>query len=396
MFDRLELAPRDPILGLSEAFESDPNPKKLNLAVGVYRDGSGQTPVLESVRRARARIVELEKSKDYLPMTGTREYAQAVQELVLGRGSALLAAGRVVTAHTPGGTAALRVAAELIAAGGQGGSVWLSDPTWPNHANVFAAAGLKTRSYPYFDSRHQRLDFTALESALKDAGPGDTVVLHGCCHNPTGADLAPAHWRRIGELARERGFLPLVDFAYQGFAVGLEEDAAGLRALCEALPESLVCSSFSKNFGLYNERVGALCAILPSRERADITASHVKRVIRANYSNPPAHGGAIVSVVLGDAELRALWRTEVDAMRERIARVRSSFVAALARRGVSRDFSFIEQQRGMFSFTGLTREQVRRLREEFAIYIVESGRINVAGVLDASLEPLADAVAAVL
>jgi aspartate/tyrosine/aromatic aminotransferase len=396
MFDRLEMAARDPILGLTEAFESEPNPRKLNLAVGVYRDGSGNTPVLESVRRARLRIVEQEKSKDYLPMTGTRAYVRAVQDVVFGRLSPLLGAGRVTSAHTPGGTGALRVAAELIAASNPGAQVWLSDPTWPNHPNIFAAAGLKVRSYPYFNAKHLALDFDACVAALKDAGPSDVVLLHGCCHNPTGADLSREHWLRVAELAQERGFIPLIDFAYQGWGVGIEPDAEGLRTVCEALPEAIVCSSFSKNFGLYNERVGALHVIVSDAPRAEITTSQIKRVVRANYSNPPAHGAAIVAVVLGDPELSALWVQEVDAMRERILGVRRRLVAALAKRGVSRDFSFIEQQRGMFSFSGLTREQVKRLREEFAIYIVDSGRINVAGILDSSLDRLCDAIAAVL
>jgi aspartate/tyrosine/aromatic aminotransferase len=396
MFDRLEMAARDPILGLTEAFEADPNPNKLSLAVGVYRDGAGNTPVLECVRRARLQIVEQEKSKDYLPMTGSRAYVSAVQKVVFGEKSPLLAAGRVTSAHTPGGTGGLRVAAELIAAGSASAQVWLSDPTWPNHGNIFAAAGLKTRSYPYFDARRLALDFDAFAASLKDAGPGDVVVLHGCCHNPTGADLSLEQWRRIAELARERGFLPLIDFAYQGWGLGIEEDAVGLRAVCEVVPEAVVCSSFSKNFGLYNERVGALHVVVPDSARAEITSSQVKRVIRANYSNPPAHGAAIVSVVLGDPGLRKLWVQEVDAMRERILGVRKRFVAALAKRKVARDFSFIEQQRGMFSFTGLTKDQVKRLREEFAIYIVDSGRINVAGILDSSLDRVADAIAAVI
>jgi aspartate aminotransferase len=319
-----------------------------------------------------------------------------VQELVFGTSSRVLASRRVTSAQTLGGTGGLRVAADLLAETSPGSRVWLSEPTWPNHPNVFRAAGLETRVYPYFDARHHRLDFDALEAGLKEVSAGDVVVLHACCHNPTGADLTPAQWRRVGELARERGFLPLLDFAYQGFGHGVEEDAAGVRALADLVPELIVCSSMSKNFGLYNERVGALHLLTTSAERAEIAGSQVKRVIRANYSNPPAHGSAIVAAILADRELRELWLRELGAMRERIHSVRLRLAALLAARGASRDFSFIAEQQGMFSFTGLSREQVIQLREKFGIYAVESGRINVAGIRDDALERLADAVIAVL
>lgn len=396
MFDRIEAAPPDPILGLEEAFKRDPNPAKVNLGVGVYKDGGGNTPVFRAVKRAEEMILRGETSKSYLGIAGAPEYAVAVQALLFGEAHPIVRDGRAVTVHTPGGTGALRVAGELVKKAAPSARVWISQPTWPNHPGVMRAAGLAVETYPYFDAAANRLAIDEMLSALHDVAAGDLVLLHASCHNPTGIDPTPDQWARIAALLAERGAAPLVDFAYQGLAEGMQEDAAGLQALCERLDEVLVASSFSKNFGLYNERVGALTLVARSREAAAAALSQIKGVVRANYSNPPAHGAKIVTTVLGTPELRADWEAELGEMRARIRAMRRAFVAGLRKQGAARDFSFIERQNGMFSFTGLTAEQVRELRERYSIYVVDSGRINVAGMTEASLPVVCRAVAEVL
>lgn len=396
MFETVQAAPPDAILGLTDAFKSDQNPNKINLGVGVYKDASGKTPILASVKAAETQLLGSEVTKSYLPINGAPAFAAATQDLLFGADHEIVVHGRAVTAQAPGGTGALRVAADFIAAMMPGATVWLSNPTWPNHPSIFAAAGVATKSYPYFDKQANGVDFAALSAALNEIPAGDVIVLHGCCHNPTGVDLAPAQWEMVGNVLRERGVLPLLDFAYQGFAEGLEEDAVGLRSLAQPGAELMVASSFSKNFGLYNERVGALTLVAPTAENAEVVLSQVKRVIRANYSNPPAHGGAIVTTVLNDPALRAQWEDEVTAMRDRINTMRHLFVETLNEKGVDQDFSFIARQRGMFSFSGLTPEQVKALRDDYAIYIVGSGRINVAGMTEGNMDYLCDAIADVL
>jgi aspartate/tyrosine/aromatic aminotransferase len=396
MFDRIEMAPPDPILGLEEAFRRDPNPAKINLAAGVYKDADGNTPILRVVKRAEEQILQAETSKSYLGIAGAPDYAQAVQALVFGAGHPLVSSGRAVTAHAPGGTGALRVAAEFIKKANPTATVWLSQPTWPNHPNVMRAAGLAVDTYPYFDATGDRLALDAMLAKLAQLPEGDAVVLHGSCHNPTGADPTPAQWAQIADVVAARRLLPLVDFAYQGFAEGIAEDAAGILALSERVNEMLVATSYSKNFGLYNERVGALTLVAASQAAADAALSQIKTIIRANYSNPPAHGAKIVSTILRSPELRADWEVEVAEMRGRIHGMRRRFVQGLAAQGVARDFSFIERQHGMFSFTGLTKDQVHALRDRYAIYIVDSGRINVAGMTEANLPILCEAIASVL
>ena len=396
MFDKLDVAPPDPILGLEEAFRRDPNPAKINLSVGVYKDADGNTPVFQTVKRAEETILQNEASKSYLGIDGSPDYAAAVQSLIFGPTHPLVGGGLAVTAHTPGGTGGLRVAGDFVKKINPGACVWVSQPTWPNHPNVFRAAGLKVETYPYFDAINNRLAFDEMLAALDKLPAGDVVVLHGSCHNPTGIDPTAEQWARIADVVEARGLLPLVDFAYQGLAEGLREDAAGVVTLCRPGRELLVASSFSKNFGLYNERVGALTLVADSAAGAQAALSHIKTVIRANYSNPPAHGSKIVTTILKSPELRPEWEAEVAAMRDRIWAMRRSFVAGLKAEGVQRDFSFIERQHGMFSFTGLTKDQVKRLREEYSIYIVDSGRINVAGMTDKSIPILCKAVAEVL
>lgn len=396
MFEALVAAPPDPILGLTEAFKKDRNPHKVNLGVGVYKDAAGRTPVLQSVKRAEERILATEQTKTYLPIEGNAEFDRAALELLFGAENPLLAAGCAVTAQAPGGTGALRIAADFIASTLGRRMVWLSDPTWPNHPNVFQAAGLATAVYPYFDKRGNCVDFANMLDTLAKIPAGDAIVLHGCCHNPTGIDLSVAQWEAVATIVAARELLPIVDFAYQGFADGLREDATGLAVLASRGQEMLVASSYSKNFGLYNERVGALTVVGQDERATDIALSHIKRVIRANYSNPPSHGAEIVATVLTDPEMRMLWEGEVQEMRDRINTMRHLFVETLHDKGVTQDFSFIAHQRGMFSFSGLTTAQVTALRERYSIYIVGSGRISVAGMTEGNMDYLCGAIADVL
>lgn len=392
MFSNLPMAPPDAILGLSEAFERDPNPAKINLSVGVYKDAQGRTPILSTVKKAEERLVREESTKGYLSISGAPQYARAVQQLLFPAGHEVLASERIATAQTPGGTGGLRVAADFLKQMFPGTTVWLSQPTWPNHPNIFAAAGLPVKTYPYFDKATNGIAWQAMLDTLQQIPAGDVLLLHGCCHNPTGADPTPDQWQTIAQVTRERGILPLVDFAYQGFGSGLREDAVGLEALAQPGSELLVCSSFSKNFGLYRERVGAISVIGESDDAAARALSQIKSAIRANYSNPPAHGAAVVTTILTDPELRSQWEQELADMRARINGMRELFVQTLADKGVPGDFSFIRHQKGMFSFSGLTKEQVHTLRDRYAIYIVDSGRINVAGMTEANMDQLCTAI----
>lgn len=395
MFAHVEAAPPDPILGLTEAFRADERPGKINLGVGVYKDAEGRTPVLDVVKEAERRLVDDETTKSYLPIDGDPVYGRFVRELCFGAASPLVDDGRGVTVDAPGGTGALRAAGDLLARVRPGVTVWLSDPTWANHPQIFGAAGCGVGTYAYFDPATNALDFAAMTASLAAVPEGDAVLLHGCCHNPTGVDPTPAQWAELAALLSARGLLPVVDIAYQGLGRGLDEDAAGLRTLAEVCDELLVCSSFSKNFGLYNERVGALTIVAADAVTATTVLSQAKQLVRANWSNPPAHGAAVVTTVLGDDVLRGRWHDELAAMRERIASMRRLFVESLAARGVTRDLTYLTDQLGMFSFSGLDAAAVARLRDEFAVYIVGSGRINVAGMTPGNMGRLCDAVAAV-
>jgi aspartate/tyrosine/aromatic aminotransferase len=396
MFEAVPTAPPDPILGITEAFQGDPRPGKINLSVGVYKDATGTTPILTVVKEAERRLLEQEKSKGYKPITGDPEYCRLVQALLFGSEHEIVSSGRAATAHTPGGTGALRVAADYLHVCHPGVTVWVSDPTWANHTKIFQAAGLQQGTYPYFDAKNSALDIEGMLNKLDTLPKGDVVLLHACCHNPSGVDPSPEQWQRIAQVVASRGLVPLVDFAYQGFGEGLEADAAGLSVLTSELDELLVCSSFSKNFGLYNERTGALTVVAKQRPAAQAVLSQLKICIRTNYSNPPAHGAAIVATILGDAELRSRWEKELADMRARIHAMREQFAAALESKGAKADFSFITRQKGMFSFSGLSRDQVERLKSDHAVYIVGSGRINVAGMTPDNMGPLTDAIVAVL
>jgi aspartate/tyrosine/aromatic aminotransferase len=396
MFESLQLAPPDPILGLTDAFKRDPNPNKINLGVGVYQDEAGKTATLECVKRAEAKLLAAGAPKTYLAIEGSPEYGKHVRTLLFGADSPLLGSGRAVTAQAPGGTGALRLSGDLAHARLGIQRVLVSDPTWANHPAIFQAAGLKAETYAYYDPSKKGLDFAGMLASLEKAGPTDLVLLHACCHNPSGVDPTPEQWRELAELAQKRGFLTLFDFAYQGFGDGVHEDALPVRLFAERGLELVICSSFSKNFGLYNERVGAITLLTQSKDAGDKALSQLKSTIRSNYSNPPAHGGAVVTAVLSDPELAALWQREVDGMRDRIARMRTLFVETLKKKGVKQDFSFITKQKGMFSFAGISPEQVDRLRDEYGIYAVRSGRINVAGMSESTMDRLCSAVAAVL
>ncbi len=396
MFENVKTAPPDPILGLTETFKADPNPDKINLSVGVYKDATGNTPVLETVKEAERRILEQENSKGYLPMTGEPVYCAQLQELLFGEGHEIIAAKRAATAQCPGGTGALRVVGDYLNTVHPGASIWLSDPTWANHNTIFEAAGVTCEKYAYRDPETNGLDFDAMYESIKKIPRGDAILLHGCCHNPTGIDPNPEQWAKVGDLLAKQGVLPLVDFAYQGLADGIEEDRQGLLELTKKVKQMLICSSFSKNFGLYRERTGALTVVGDDKEQADTVMSQVKLRIRYNYSNPPSHGGQIVAVVLSDKELKAKWIEEVADIRNRINEMRHLFVKTLKQKGVQQDFSSIIEQRGMFSFSGLTKDQVNRLRDEYSIYIVGSGRINVAGMTHDNMDRLCEAIKAVL
>lgn len=396
MFEKISAAPADPILGLADLFRADERPHKINLGIGVYKDETGKTPVLTSVKKAEQYLLENEVSKNYLSIDGLPEFALRTQELLFGKDNDIITNKRARTAQTPGGTGALRVAADFVAHHTSAKRIWISNPTWPNHRNVFAAVGLEVCNYNYYDATAHKLDFDGMVASLNAAQAGDIVLFHGCCHNPTGIDPTPEQWAQLASLSQQKGWLPLFDFAYQGFANGLDEDAQGLRTFAATHQELLVASSYSKNFGLYNERVGACTLVAADSAIVDTAFSQVKAAIRANYSNPPSHGAAVVATILSNDVLRGIWEQELTAMRERIQRMRQLFVNTLQEKGAQQDFSFIIQQNGMFSFSGLSQDQVIRLRDEFGIYAVNSGRVNVAGMTPENMAPLCEAIVAVL
>src|SRR5688572_29812232 len=395
-FSEVTLAPADPILGLTEAFQADKNPNKVNLGVGVYQDGKGKVPVLSVVREAERRWYEKVDSKAYLPIDGLATYRQEVQNLLFGRDSELVKSGRVVTAQALGGTGALKLGADFLKRFLPQSELYISKPSWENHRALFEAAGFTVKEYPYYKPETHGLDFEGMKAALGKLPENAIVLLHACCHNPTGVDLTPAQWQQVVEISKARKLVPFIDFAYQGFGDGIEEDAVAVRAFSAAGIPFLIASSFSKSFSLYRERVGAVCFVTKDADEAKRVTSQLKRVVRTNYSNPSSHGGQVVALVLSDPELRARWEVELAEMRLRIQSMRKLFVQKLAERGIKRDFSFIAQQKGMFSFSGIELEAVRRLRSDFGIYIVDSGRICVAAMNENNLGPVTEAIAKVL
>ncbi|MFZ7217439.1 amino acid aminotransferase [Avibacterium avium] len=396
MFEHINAAPADPILGLGEAFKADDRANKINLGIGVYKDAKGNTPIMKAVKAAEQRLFDVETTKNYLSIDGVADFNARTQGVLFGEHSDIVKQGRAKTVQSLGGTGALRIAAEFIKRQTKAQNVWISTPTWPNHNAIFNAVGITIREYRYYDAERKALDWDNLIADLSNAGEGDVVLLHGCCHNPTGIDPTPEQWQQLAEMSAKNGWLPLFDFAYQGLANGLEEDAFGLRTFAANHKELLIASSYSKNFGLYNERVGAFTLVAETAEIAATALTQVKSIIRTLYSNPASHGASTVAIVLADPALREEWTGELAEMRNRIKEMRHKFVELLREYGAQQDFSFIEQQNGMFSFSGLTPEQVDHLKEEFAIYAVRSGRINVAGITEDNIRYLCESIVKVL
>ena len=396
IFSSVEMAPRDPILGLNESFNADSRATKVNLGVGVYFNDDGKIPLLNAVKVAEKARLEAMPARGYQPIEGLGAYNQAVQNLLFGNDSPLLAEGRVVTAEALGGTGALKVGADYLKRLLPDATVYISDPSWENHRALFESAGFPVDSYPYYDAATRGVSFDAMKACLKTLAAGSIIVLHACCHNPTGADLSKEQWAEIIDVLRERNLVAFIDMAYQGFADGIAEDAVALNLFAASGLQFFVSSSFSKSFSLYGERVGALSVVTASRDESARVLSQVKRVIRTNYSNPPTHGGAVVAAVLSSKELRQMWEDELAGMRVRIRAMRSSLADKLKAKGVAQDFSFITQQRGMFSYTGLSAAQVARLQSEFGIYAVSTGRICLAALNTRNIDYVAEAIAAVL
>lgn len=393
-FKDLEPAPADPILNLTQLYRADSNPNKINLGVGIYHDEEGVSPVLSCVRKAKEQVLSLDPPQGYQKIPGPDEYGSLVQQLLFGADHEIISSNRAVTALTPGGTGGLRVFADLIARLRPGAAIWVSDPTWANHHQVFKAAGIEIKAYPYFDSEKNDLDFGKMKEALGKTSSGDILLLHGCCHNPTGIDPTVEQWKELSSVIKTQNLLPLIDFAYQGFWKGIEEDREPFLNISDS--PFFICNSFSKNFGLYYERVGALTYAGTSTEDAELVLGHMKSTIRANYSNPPWHGQAIVSLILKDPSLRAEWIENVSSMRARLHEMRELFVETLAAKGATRDFSFVRRQQGMFSFCGLDSEQIETLREKYSIYLVGSSRMNIAGMTKSNMDYLCEAIVSVL
>jgi aromatic-amino-acid transaminase len=388
---QVPMAPSDPILGITEAFHADKNPKKVNLGVGVYTDDTGKVPLLECVRRAESERLKTAPPRNYLPIDGLAAYDRAVQQLVFGSENK-----NAVTVQALGGTGGLKIGADFLKRISPNSEVWISDPSWENHRQLFEAAGFTVRSYPYYDPKTHGLDFPGMRSALDALPAGAIVVLHACCHNPTGVDLSAENWSEVLGIVQRRGLIPFLDLAYQGFGDGIDADALAARLFAGAMTPVFLSSSFSKSFSLYGERVGAFSLVTASPEEAARVLSQLKRIVRTTYSNPPGHGSQLVAAVLASPELRAQWEQELGAMRDRIKRMRLDLVSKIKERAPRADFSFILTQRGMFSYSGLTKEQVLRLRKEYSIYAIETGRICVAALNSGNVDYVADAIAKVI
>ncbi|WP_353157270.1 amino acid aminotransferase [Herminiimonas fonticola] len=396
LLNAIEMAPRDPILGITEAFNADKNPNKINLGVGVYNDDNGKLPLLECVRKAEAQLMEKLSPRGYLPIDGLAAYDKAVQELVFGADSSVVKDKRAVTAQAIGGTGALKLGADFLKRFAPNAQVYISDPSWENHRALFESAGFTVNNYPYYDAATRGVNFAGMLDTLKSIPSGSIVLLHACCHNPTGADLSDAQWLEVLNVVTTRGLIPFLDMAYQGFGDGIESDGKVVRQFAEAGGPVFVSNSFSKSFSLYGERVGALSIVSSNAEEAARVLSQLKRVIRTNYSNPPIHGGQVVATALATPELRALWEEELAAMRVRIREMRQAFVQKLKEQAPGHNFDFVIEQRGMFSYSGLTKPQVDRLRDEFSIYAVDTGRICVAALNTKNIDYVIAAIAKVL
>lgn len=396
MFETIEKRPPDPILGLSAAYKRDQNPDKIDLGVGVYKDEDGNTPVMAAVKQAEKQLWEMEDSKSYIAQAGPDNFLAQTADLLLGPNHDVLQDQRSCTVLAPGGSGALRLAAEFVSNNRPDTTIWVCDPTWANHVPLLGKAGLTLKQYPYYDYTSHQIRFDEMMETLKSAGEGDLVLLHGCCHNPCGADLTREQWQEVSAAAQVQGFTPFIDLAYQGLGDGLEEDVYGLRLLAEELPELLIASSFSKNFGLYRERVGAVTLVAGSVPAVEASASQIVATARELYSVPPAHGASLVGIILDDPVLRDDWNLEVTSMRDRINGLRNLLAEKLDQKGVDRDFSFIRDEKGMFSFLGLNVDQVHKLVTDHSIYLVNSSRINVAGINQRNIDTLVNAIASVI
>ena len=396
MFNSLVAMPADPILGLLTQYREDSHPQKVDLGVGVYKDPAGNTPILNCVKKAEKFRLDTETTKVYIGPTGSPQFNTLITELAFGSDHSAIIANRIRTVSTPGGTGALRVAGDFIKRCNPNAVLWVSDPTWANHTGLFEAAGITVKTYPYYDYDTKSLKFDEMLSALAQIGPNDVVLFHACCHNPSGMDLTTEQWDKVVALTKEQGFTPLIDMAYQGFGDGVDIDAYGVRKMAAAVDNMILCSSCSKNFGLYRERIGSCSVVAKDANTANIAQSVLLYVVRCLYSMPPAHGAAIVETILGSAELKQEWLDELKVMRDRINGNRAILVEKLKTNGVDRDFSFIARQKGMFSFLGVNPEQVARLQKEFSIYMVGSSRISIAGISEDNVDYLAKSIAKVL
>ncbi len=396
MFEAFEKLPDDPILGLTAAYLGDNNPRKVDLGVGVYRDEKGKTPVFDAVKRAESIKLEKETSKTYTGIEGDPVFNQQIQTLILGAGHASLRDGRSCAIVGPGGSGSLRVAAEVINSWKPAANVWVSKPSWPNHIPLIGTAGLSMKEYPYYDDQGHTIRTEQMLEQISKLGSNDVLLLHACCHNPTGTDLDMGHWKEITRLAQKNGFVPFVDFAYQGLGKGIEADAEGLRYLAAAVPEMIIAYSCSKNFGLYRDRVGALQIVTKNQASTEAVKSHMKSVARRLYSVPPAHGAILVGMILADPSLKQSWSAELDGMCDRINSMRKLFTEQMQKKGSKLDFSFVRSQYGMFSILGLSVEQVQRLKQEYSVYMVNSSRVNIAGISKDNIDYLTDSVLAVL
>lgn len=396
MFNHLKSMPDDPILGLMAAYRQDTRDNKVDLGVGVYQDDQGKTPVMRAVQQAEARLIVQQSTKAYQGVAGDADYNRLVLELLLGQQHQALTEGRACSIQTPGGSGGLRIGAEVIRRANPDARLWLGVPSWPNHIPLLSSSGFQIEQYTYYDTTRHHIDFDKMFDTLKQVSPGDIVLLHGCCHNPTGADLNHQQWQQITELALDRGFIPFIDIAYQGLGDGLDEDASGLRLMAAQLPEVIIASSCSKNFGLYRERTGSTTFICNQAQQTPVVLSQAMAIARQTYSMPPAHGALLVAMILGDAAMKAVWESEVSEVRQRIQAMRILLTERIANNAHGLDFSHINRQKGMFSFLGVSHEQLTRLREDFGIYIVDSTRINLAGINTNNIDYLAGSILNVL
>jgi len=396
MFQSLSALPADPILGLNQIFQQDQNPSKINLSIGVYQNAKGETPIFAAVKQAERQLLEDEKTKSYIPQAGDPSFIEGITSLILGQALFAELGDRVATVMTPGGCGALRMIAELLFEASDSKKVWVSNPTWANHYPLLQSAGLKLETYTYYDTSTNQIDFPGMLESLNNIPKGDVVLLHGCCHNPTGADLIPSQWDQVIDVMQQRELMPFIDVAYQGFGDGLDEDAYGIRTAIKKLPEVLIASSCSKNFGLYRERTGAAIVVSQTSEAANAARSHIMSAARRSYSMSPYHGGGIAGLVLGDAQLYSQWKEELEFVRNRMNNLRVQLASGLNDAQSAIDFSFVSASKGMFCFLGIPREDVLTLRSEFAIYLLESTRINIAGLSEANLPVIIERVADVI